>query len=62
MNRHFLGKNLDAFPQNSKLFSQILVIKNRYHFKLILGHAAFQLLSESIFSLKFSLLLNNFIS
>ena len=35
--------------------------KHRYHFKLILGHAAFQLLSESTSSLNFSLLLNIFL-
>ena len=36
-------------------------LKNRYYFKLILGHAAFQLLSKWTFSLKFSLLLNNYL-
>ena len=35
---------------------------NRCHSKMILGHAVFQLLSGSTFSLKLSLLLNNSIS
>ena len=37
-----LGKNVYVFPQNSKNYFQILMIvrKNRYHFKLILGKAA----------------------
>ena len=37
MNRQFLVKNLDDFPQNSKVFLQILVIilKSRCHSKII---------------------------
>ena len=61
MNRHLLGKNLNVFH---KIFitNHNDNLKNRYHFKLIVDYATFQLLSESTCFLKFSLLLNNFIS
>ena len=60
MNMHLLGKNFDVFTQNSTFFIQILkIIKNRCHSKIIPGHAVFQLLLESTFSLKHFLLLNN---
>ena len=60
MNRHLLGKNFNVFPQNSKNFlaNPNDNLKNRCHSKIILGHAVFQLLFESNFSLKLSLLLN----
>ena len=49
------------FSHKTKTFSYkpSNYLKNKYHFKLIIGHAAFQLLSELTFSFKFSLLLNN---
>ena len=68
MNRHLLGKNLDVFPQSSKIFLQTLMIILKIDITLkinikivlkkdiILGHVAFQLLPKSTFSLKFSLL------
>ena len=51
MNRQLLDENFGIFPQNSKIFLQILVaiVKSRCHFKLSLGHAVFQLLPESTF-------------
>ena len=61
MNRHFLGKNLDVFPQNSKIFLQTLMIilkiditlkidiKIILKIEIILGHVAFQLLPKSTF-------------
>ena len=59
MNRHLLGKNL-IFPTKLNIFhtNPNDNLKNRCHSKIILGHAAFQLLFESTFSLKLSLLLN----
>ena len=58
MNRHLLDKNEDVFPQNSTFF--IHNLKNRRcHSKIIFGHASFQLLFESTFSLKLSLLLDS---
>ena len=68
MNRHLLGKNLDVFPQNSKIFLQTLMIilkiditlkidiKIILKIDIIVGHIAFQLLPKLTFSLKFSLL------
>ena len=61
MNRYVLGKNIDVFPQNGTFFLKILIndnLKNRYHSKIILGHAVFQKLLKSTFSLKKSLPLN----
>ena len=42
MNRHLLGKSILHTNPNDNL-------KNRCHAKIILGHAGFQLLFESIF-------------
>ena len=54
MNRHLLGKNLDVFHTNPNDN-----LKNRCYSKIILGHAVFELLFESNFSLQLSLLLNS---
>ena len=63
MNRHLLGKNSDTFPQNPNfLANHNANLKNRCQSKIILGHAVFQWLSKSTFSLKLSLLLNNSIN
>ena len=60
MNRHLLGKHLDVYHKTQKFsYNPSDILKNKCHFKLIFGHAAFQLLSELTFPLKFSLLLNN---
>ena len=58
MNGHPLGKNLRCFPTKLKIFitNPHNNLKNRCHPKIILGHAVFQLLFESTFSLKLSLL------
>ena len=63
MNRHLLGKNL-RFLTKLKLFlaNRNDNLKNRCHSKIILGYAIFQLLSESTFSFKLHLLLDNSIS
>ena len=59
MNRHLLGKNLDVFLQNIFHTNPNNDLKNRCHSKITLGHAVFQLLFESNFSLQFFLLLNS---
>ena len=64
MNRHLFGKNLcRCFPTKLNIFliNTIDNLKNRCHFKIILDHAVFQILFESTFSLKLSLLVNSFI-
>ena len=58
MDRYLFGKNLDRKLKNF-LTNHNDNLKNRSHSKIILGHTVFQLLSESTFSLKLSLLLNN---
>ena len=61
MNGHLFGKNLDVVPQKLNIF---LIdpndnLKNICHCKIILGHEVFQLLPESTFSVKLSLVLNS---
>ena len=57
--RPLSGKTLDVLPQ---IFLTNSNDSNRCHSKIDLGHAVFQLLSGSTFSLKLTLLLNNLIS
>ena len=58
MNRHLLVMNVWMFSHKTFFLKNASDnLKNRCHFKFILGHAAFQLLSELTFFLKFSLLL-----
>ena len=61
MDRHLLGKNLDVFFTKLNIFhiTPNDNFKNRCYSKIILGNAVFQLLFESAFSLKLSLLLNS---
>ena len=62
MNRHVLGKNLDVFPQKSKIFLHILMIILKIDVTLK-SFSAMQFFNfcKLNFSLKLSLLLNNFI-
>ena len=58
MNKHLFVKNLRCFPTKLSIFltNPNDSLKNSSHSKIILGHAVFQLLFESTFSLNLWLL------
>ena len=60
MNIQLLDKNLDIFPQNPKIFSQVvmIILKSRLSFKLILGLAAFKWLFGPTYPVNGLVLLN----
>ena len=61
LNRH-LWLKLRCFPTKLKIFLTNPNDNIRCNSKIILAHTVFQLLFKSAFSLKLSLLLNNFIT